>query len=217
MIAGQAIAGLSVIIDQFLAARIGAGAASSLSYASRVMALILGMGAIGISRATLHVFSEVHETNRRALHGLALRWSALAFSRGVLAAVVCGLQRPFWSSSSSSEARSPRKTPRWWRGCCAFPRRNFPSISRPRCSMNYLASAASHRQIAVATVFALAAKIAFLALPLAWPMIEVLAASGVVFMFAWFAALLMPSLRFRGAASRNNSNRPMDLNDGAQP
>jgi len=207
MIAGQTIAGLSVIIDQFLAARIAAGAASSLSYASRVMALILGMGAIGISRATLHVFSEVHETNRDRLHGLALRWSAVAFGAGLLAAIACGLAAPVLIKLLFERgAFTPENTAvvaRLLRILVA----QLPFYFATTVLMNYLASAASHRKIAVAAVLALAAKVAFLALPLAWPTIDVLAASSVVFLFAWFTALLAPALRMRGSAGKNQENK----------
>jgi putative peptidoglycan lipid II flippase len=192
MIAGQAIAGLSVIIDQFFAARVGAGAASSLSYASRVMALILGMGAIGISRATLHVFSEMHETNRGMLHGLALRWSVIAFGVGLLAAVACGSVAPvlirllfergaFTPENTAVVARLLRISVV-----------QLPFYFATTVLINYLASTTSHRKIAVSAIIALAAKMAFLVLPVAWPTIDILAASGVVFMFTWFAALLAP-------------------------
>lgn len=217
MIAGQAIAGFSVIIDQFLAARIGAGAASSLSYASRVMALILGMGAIGISRATLHVFAEVHETNRQVLHGLALRWTALAFGTGVLTAVVVGFAAPFLVQLLFERGAFTSENTGVIAGLLRISVVQLPFYFATAVLMNYLASSVSHRNIAIAAVLALAAKVTFLALPLPWPRIDVLAASAVVFMFAWFGGLLVPALRVQGAGTRNEQNSLTDHSDGAQP
>jgi hypothetical protein len=58
--AGQALMSFTGIIDQFFAANLGAGAISTLSYANRVLGLILSLGAMAISRATLPEFSAVH-------------------------------------------------------------------------------------------------------------------------------------------------------------
>jgi hypothetical protein len=82
--------------------------------------------------------------------------------------------------------------------------------------MNYLASAGLHREIAVGAIFALAAKVAFLSLLLARPTVDVLAASGVVFIFAWFAGLVVPSLRLRGTTSDHEQGTHPQRDDGAQ-
>jgi Na+-driven multidrug efflux pump len=82
--------------------------------------------------------------------------------------------------------------------------------------MNYLASAGLHREIAVGAIFALAAKVTFLALLLARPTVDVLAASGVVYIFAWFAALVVPSLRLRRTTGDNEQGKHSTQDDGAQ-
>jgi putative peptidoglycan lipid II flippase len=58
LVAGQAMMSLTVIVDQLFAARLGPGAIATLGYANRVLALILGLAATAVARATLPVFSE---------------------------------------------------------------------------------------------------------------------------------------------------------------
>jgi putative peptidoglycan lipid II flippase len=75
MAVGQALMSFATIIDQFLAAGLGTGALSTLSYANRIMALILGMGAMAIGRATLPVFSEASTRVDTRVNALGLRWA----------------------------------------------------------------------------------------------------------------------------------------------
>lgn len=86
--AGQILMGLTNLIDQFFAANLGTGALSTLSYVNRVLALILGLGATAISRATLPVFSAVHAEVPSGTNALALRWAAWMF---VLGAVIMSI------------------------------------------------------------------------------------------------------------------------------
>ena len=89
MLAGQALMSFIGIIDQFFAAHLGAGAIATLSYANRVLALILGLGATAVSRATLPIFAkseakgEVAQGSRVASH-----WVRLLFLLGVMALIV---------------------------------------------------------------------------------------------------------------------------------
>jgi putative peptidoglycan lipid II flippase len=59
-------------LDQYAAARVGDSAIAMLGYAGRISALLLGIGALAIARATLPAFSEavargdLHIANRRA-------------------------------------------------------------------------------------------------------------------------------------------------------
>jgi peptidoglycan biosynthesis protein MviN/MurJ (putative lipid II flippase) len=86
MVLGQALMSLTAVIDQFFAAHLQAGAIATLNYANRIMALILGLGAVAISRATLPVFSEAvaHGPVRR----LASRWATWMFLIGIAVVVV---------------------------------------------------------------------------------------------------------------------------------
>lgn len=88
MAVGQALMSLTSIVDQFFAAHLGPGAISTLSYANRVLALILGLGALAISRATLPVFSEAFAMQGQRPHYLVLRWAKLMFLAGIVAAII---------------------------------------------------------------------------------------------------------------------------------
>ena len=59
MAAGQALMSVTGILDQFFAAHLNTGAISTLSYANRIVSLIVSLGATAISRATLPIFSKL--------------------------------------------------------------------------------------------------------------------------------------------------------------
>jgi putative peptidoglycan lipid II flippase len=83
MLAGQALMSFIGIIDQFFAAHLDAGAIATLSYANRILALILGLGALAVARATLPVFSRVQAKGRGQLRRVATHWVRLLFVLGV--------------------------------------------------------------------------------------------------------------------------------------
>ena len=82
MAAGQVLMSFTGIIDQFFAAGLGSGALSTLSYANRILALILGIIATAIGRATLTIFSESAARGSADTWALALRWAWWMFSAG---------------------------------------------------------------------------------------------------------------------------------------
>lgn len=84
MLAGQALMSFTGIIDQFFAAHLGTGAIATLSYANRILALILGMGAMAVSRATLPVFSRALAQGGEQVHRVATHWVRLLFTLGVV-------------------------------------------------------------------------------------------------------------------------------------
>lgn len=86
MVVGQALMSLTTIIDQFFAAHLETGAIATLNYANRIMALILGFGAVAISRATLPVFSEAAVQGQ--LQRLASRWARWMFLGGLIVVAV---------------------------------------------------------------------------------------------------------------------------------
>lgn len=88
MAAGQALMGITTIIDQIYAAGLGEGALATISYANRIFSLMLGMGAMAISRATLPVFSESAIKNRISVTKMALDWASLLFVVGIVGAIV---------------------------------------------------------------------------------------------------------------------------------
>jgi peptidoglycan biosynthesis protein MviN/MurJ (putative lipid II flippase) len=92
---GQLIMSLATPLDQYFVAGLGDGAIATLGYASRVLALIVSMGAVAIGRATLPVLSELLSAgdNARA-RSIALKWSLLMLAIGSVAAVVAWFLAP---------------------------------------------------------------------------------------------------------------------------
>lgn len=88
MALGQVLMSSTNLIDQFFASSLGTGEVSILSYANRILALVLGLGATAISRATLPVLSAVHAKGANYASTVALRWAQWMFALGM---VVLGL------------------------------------------------------------------------------------------------------------------------------
>ncbi|AWB35009.1 hypothetical protein DBV39_16155 [Orrella marina] len=88
MVVGQAIMSLVTIIDQFFAAHQGTGAVATLSYANRVLMLLLGVGAMAVSRATLPVFSRAIASGEKQVKQIAVHWIKLMLLLGVAASIV---------------------------------------------------------------------------------------------------------------------------------
>lgn len=88
MLAGQALMSFTGIIDQFFAAHLGTGAVATLSYANRILLLLLGMGAMAVSRATLPVFSKAQAQGGEQIHHVAVYWVQLLFALGVITMIV---------------------------------------------------------------------------------------------------------------------------------
>ena len=88
MIGGQALMSLTVIIDQFYAVSLGTGSVATLGYANRILALILGLAAVAVSRATLPVFSQSRPGGSGSNHGVAMYWARLMFMAGVVVMLI---------------------------------------------------------------------------------------------------------------------------------
>jgi peptidoglycan biosynthesis protein MviN/MurJ (putative lipid II flippase) len=88
MLIGQALMTFSGIVDQLFAARISEGAIAELSYANRVLSLVLGLGGMVVTRATLPIFSKVATLDVRELNRLATRWACWLFIVGGGAALL---------------------------------------------------------------------------------------------------------------------------------
>ncbi|PSJ17968.1 murein biosynthesis integral membrane protein MurJ [Nitrosomonas supralitoralis] len=90
MVAGQALMSFIGIVDQFFAAHLGTGAIATLSYTNRILALLLGLGAMSVSRATLPVFSRVQAQGGDGLHlrSVAVHWVRIMFVLGVATMIV---------------------------------------------------------------------------------------------------------------------------------
>ena len=83
---GQAAMSATVVLDQLFAAKLGAGANSTLGYATRLTALVISLGSIAVSRSLLPALSEM--THRENRNRVALQWTGLLFVGGCVAALL---------------------------------------------------------------------------------------------------------------------------------
>ena len=95
MLAGQALMSFTGIIDQFFAGHLGPGAIAALSYANRILLLLLGVGAMAVSRATLPIFSHAQAQGGEHVNRVAIHWVRLMFALGVLTMLVSWLLAPW--------------------------------------------------------------------------------------------------------------------------
>jgi putative peptidoglycan lipid II flippase len=88
MLVGSGLGSLVGIIDQFFAAQLDTGTIATISYANRILALVLGLGATAIGRATLPVFSRIKSQNGGQLQRVAMLWVGLMFVIGIISMIV---------------------------------------------------------------------------------------------------------------------------------
>jgi peptidoglycan biosynthesis protein MviN/MurJ (putative lipid II flippase) len=95
MIGGQALMSLTVIIDQFYAVGLGTGSIATLGYANRILALILGLAAVAVSRATLPIFSQARPGESGDIHGVATYWARMMFMVGIAVMAISHVLAPW--------------------------------------------------------------------------------------------------------------------------
>lgn len=88
MLVGQTLTSFIGIVDQFFAARLDAGSIATISYANRILALILGLGATAVSRATLPIFSRIKSQQGKQLQRIAMIWVRLMFVFGAVTLII---------------------------------------------------------------------------------------------------------------------------------
>jgi len=88
MLVGQTLMSVTTLVDQFFAARLGPGALSTLGYSNRILALVLGLGAMTIGRAALPVLSRAHAESGAQVGQLVRGWAGLLFLIGLVVTVV---------------------------------------------------------------------------------------------------------------------------------
>lgn len=88
MAIGQALMTASVIVDQVMAAPLDPGTIATLGYANRIIALMLGLGALSVSRATLPIFSAMRAAADPRLPRVAIQWAGILFLGGAAAALL---------------------------------------------------------------------------------------------------------------------------------
>jgi putative peptidoglycan lipid II flippase len=95
MAAGQALLSVTGIIDQFFAAHLGPGAITTLSYANRIISLIVALGSMAISRSTLPIFSELAGQGKSLrIRELSMRWSKVMLVLGFVCMIIIWLIAP---------------------------------------------------------------------------------------------------------------------------
>lgn len=84
MLVGQLAMSLVGPIDQYAAANLGANANSTLGYATRLLALVIGIGAASVGRAALPVLADI-QSRGDAGHArrMALKWSGVMVLAGL--------------------------------------------------------------------------------------------------------------------------------------
>ncbi|MEZ0600940.1 murein biosynthesis integral membrane protein MurJ [Paraburkholderia sp. IW21] len=93
---GAVIGNLAGPVDQYFLAHLGDGAIATLGYANRLLALLLSMGALAISRATLPILSEILFSGDHArARSTALKWSLLMLVVGAIGACIAYLMAPY--------------------------------------------------------------------------------------------------------------------------
>jgi peptidoglycan biosynthesis protein MviN/MurJ (putative lipid II flippase) len=84
-LAGQSVMALTALVDQFFAAQLAGGAVATLSYANRVLGLILTLGATAVARATMPVLAAGYLRDASATRVVVRHWVRLTFGVGALA------------------------------------------------------------------------------------------------------------------------------------
>lgn len=96
MLLGQVAMSFVGPIDQYTAANLGANANATLGYASRLLSLVLGIGAASVGRAALPVLADIQSRGDAArARSMALKWSVLMLAAGAAATLVGWILAPW--------------------------------------------------------------------------------------------------------------------------
>lgn len=96
MLIGQIAMSFVGPLDQMVAAQIGDNANATMGYATRLLALVLGLGAASVGRAALPVLADVHSRgNPEQATQIALKWSLAMLGLGTLALAVSWVLAPY--------------------------------------------------------------------------------------------------------------------------
>jgi peptidoglycan biosynthesis protein MviN/MurJ (putative lipid II flippase) len=83
-------------IDQYTAASLGANANATLGYATRLVSLLLGVGAASVGRAALPVLADIQSRGDQArARATALKWSVMMLGGGALVTLVGWVAAPW--------------------------------------------------------------------------------------------------------------------------
>ena len=88
VLAGQIVASASGVIDQIMVAPLGSGANATLGYASRLLSLLMALGATAVARALLPILSELDTLDAGRSTRVASCWTAALFLAGSVTAII---------------------------------------------------------------------------------------------------------------------------------
>jgi putative peptidoglycan lipid II flippase len=83
LLLGVAFDSATSVVDQIMVAPLGPGAIATLGYASRVISLLVGLGATAIARALLPTLSELGTLGHARARRVASRWVVALFLAGI--------------------------------------------------------------------------------------------------------------------------------------
>ena len=96
MLVGQVAMSFVGPLDQYTAANLGDNANATLGYASRLLSLLLGIGAVSVGRAALPVLADVQSRGDPArARSMALKWSVLMMGAGAAAVAIAWALAPW--------------------------------------------------------------------------------------------------------------------------
>ncbi|AUL46067.1 hypothetical protein BBB39_02850 [Bordetella trematum] len=96
MLIGQVAMSFVNPLDQYAAANLGGNANATLGYASRLLSLVLGIGAVSVGRAALPVLADVqHRGDGVRARAMALKWSWMMVGAGLVAVALGWLLAPW--------------------------------------------------------------------------------------------------------------------------
>lgn len=88
MLLCQVLSSLTSLVDQFFVSRLAEGALSTMNYAQRILALIIGLGATAVGRAVIPVLARSTDADRLHLHRITIHWVRIVFVAGVIAIAI---------------------------------------------------------------------------------------------------------------------------------
>jgi len=197
MLIGSGLGSFSSVVDQFFAAQLDTGSITTISYANRVLALILGLGATAISRATLPIFSRMKAQSGAKLQRIAILWAWLMFLLGIITTMVSWWVAPWlikliFERGAFNAANTKIVTEVFRYGLSQVPF-YFPSLAL----VSLLASHGKHKLIAISGSMNLFVKAGanYLLVPLLG-MNAIILSSGIMYMFSlfllyWFGSRLL--------------------------
>jgi peptidoglycan biosynthesis protein MviN/MurJ (putative lipid II flippase) len=96
MLIGQVAMSFVGPLDQYAAANLGGNANATLGYASRLLTLLLGIGAVSVGRAALPVLADVQSRgDGHQARAMALKWSIWMVGAGSLVVVIGWIFAPW--------------------------------------------------------------------------------------------------------------------------